>query len=161
MLLLERKIIPALYERDAKGVPTAWVARIRESMARLTPRFSADPVVREETERHYLPAAAAYRRRAADQGQLGAEVEVWRQRLEKGWPRLRFGDLSVTRSGSRLRFDVQIYLGDLPATDVEVELSADPSAGEGTATRIAMARGRPLEGAVQAFLYPATVDTST
>jgi glucan phosphorylase len=34
---------------------------MRESMARLTPRFSADRAVREYTEQHYLPAASAYR----------------------------------------------------------------------------------------------------
>ena len=39
---------------------------MRESMARLTPRFSANRAVREYTETHYLPAAAAYRDRAAD-----------------------------------------------------------------------------------------------
>ena len=39
--LLEREVIPAFYTRDEQGIPAAWVARMRESMARLTPRFSA------------------------------------------------------------------------------------------------------------------------
>ena len=59
--LLEREVIPEFYTRDEQGIPTAWVARMRESMARLTPRFSANRAVREYTEQHYLPAAAAYR----------------------------------------------------------------------------------------------------
>ena len=66
--LLEREVIPEFYTRDESGIPTAWVKRMRESMARLTPRFSANRTVREYTEQHYLPAAAAYRERAADQG---------------------------------------------------------------------------------------------
>ena len=60
--LLQREVIPEFYARDANGLPAAWVARMRESMARLTPRFSANRTVREYIERHYLPAAAAYRR---------------------------------------------------------------------------------------------------
>ena len=48
--LLEREVIPEFYTRDKKGIPTAWVARMRESMARLTPRFSANRSVREYTE---------------------------------------------------------------------------------------------------------------
>jgi len=40
--LLERQVIPEFYTRDRKGIPTAWVVRMRESMARLTPRFSAN-----------------------------------------------------------------------------------------------------------------------
>ena len=65
--LLEREVIPEFYTRDESGIPTAWVKRMRESMARLTPRFSANRAVREYTEQHYLPAAAAYRLRIADQ----------------------------------------------------------------------------------------------
>ena len=41
---------------------------MRESMAQLTPRFSADRTVREYTEQHYLPAATAYLERAANKG---------------------------------------------------------------------------------------------
>ena len=59
--LLEREVIPEFYARDAQGIPTAWVARMRDSMASLTPRFSANRAVGEYTEQHYLPAAAAYR----------------------------------------------------------------------------------------------------
>jgi glycogen phosphorylase len=54
---LEREVIPEFYARNDQGIPTAWVARMRESMARLTPLFSADRAVREYTEQHYLPAA--------------------------------------------------------------------------------------------------------
>ena len=69
--LLEREVIPEFYTRDENGIPNAWVARMRESMARLTPRFSTNRTVREYTEQHYLPAAAAYRGRAADKGAAG------------------------------------------------------------------------------------------
>ena len=54
--LLEREVIPEFYARDEQGIPTAWVARMRNSMASLTPRFSADRAVREYTEQHYLQA---------------------------------------------------------------------------------------------------------
>ena len=54
--LLEHEVVPEFYTRNEKGIPTAWVKRMRESMARLTPRFSADRAVREYTEQHYLPA---------------------------------------------------------------------------------------------------------
>jgi glycogen phosphorylase len=60
--LLEREVIPEFYTRNGGGIPTAWVARMRKSMATLTPRFSADRAVREYTENHYLPAAAGLSR---------------------------------------------------------------------------------------------------
>ena len=69
--LLEREVIPEFYARDDKGIPTSWVARMRESMARLTPRFSANRTVREYTEQRYIPAAAAYRERGCRQRRSG------------------------------------------------------------------------------------------
>ena len=41
--LLEREVIPEFYTRDENGIPTAWVTRMRESMARLTPLFAVKP----------------------------------------------------------------------------------------------------------------------
>jgi starch phosphorylase len=58
--LLEQHIIPEFYDRDAQGLPSRWLERIRESMARLTPEFSAGRAIREYTEDHYLPAAEGY-----------------------------------------------------------------------------------------------------
>jgi glycogen phosphorylase len=70
--LLERQVIPEFYARDAQGIPAAWVARMRKSMASLTPRFSADRAVREYTEQHYLPGAETFRQRAAEKGAAGS-----------------------------------------------------------------------------------------
>ena len=55
--LLEREVIPEFYTRDENGIPRAWVARMRESMARLTPRFSANRTVRERPSMDSLDAA--------------------------------------------------------------------------------------------------------
>ena len=85
--LLEREVIPEFYTRDPNGIPVAWVARIRESMARLTPRFSANRTVREYTEQYYIPAATAYRERAADKGAMGVQMVNWQRALEQNWSR--------------------------------------------------------------------------
>jgi len=64
--LLEREVIPEFYARDENGIPPGWVARMRQSMARLTTSYSANRSVREYTENYYLPAAAAYCGRTAN-----------------------------------------------------------------------------------------------
>lgn len=57
---LEREIIPMFYNKDQRGIPVEWVAHIRESLASLTPQFSANRSVREYTEKYYVPAAKSY-----------------------------------------------------------------------------------------------------
>ncbi|MBI2455529.1 MAG: alpha-glucan family phosphorylase [candidate division NC10 bacterium] len=157
--LLECEIVPAFYTRDTGGIPTAWVARMRESMARLTPRFSANRAVREYTEQYYLPAAAAYRKRAADKGALGAQVLAWRRQLAAHWPEARFGAVRVETRDDQHQFTVQVHLGGLEPEAVRVELFADPMDG-GEPVRQAMARGRKLDGPDNGYEYTASVPAS-
>ncbi|MEP6934839.1 MAG: alpha-glucan family phosphorylase, partial [Nitrospirota bacterium] len=123
--VLEREVIPEFYARDGEGIPTAWVARMRESMARLTPRFSTNRSVREYTERHYLPAAATYRERAADHGAVGREVVNWEQTLKQKWATLHIRDVKVETRCEQHIFEVVVYLNDLDPKAVRVELYAD------------------------------------
>ncbi|HUU35774.1 MAG TPA: alpha-glucan family phosphorylase, partial [Vicinamibacterales bacterium] len=83
--LLEGHVVPAFYTGDAQGIPQGWVSRMRESMARLTPAFSANRTVREYTDTLYLPAAAAYRERFDDGGRLGRDLVAWQRTLERDW----------------------------------------------------------------------------
>jgi len=123
--ILEREVIPEFYARDDKGIPTVWVGRIRESMAQLTPRFSADRAVREYTEQHYLPAAAAYRERAANQGAAGKQVIDWQHEVEQHWRGIRFGPVKTDTKDGQHIFEVQLYLGDLTSDAVRVQLYAN------------------------------------
>jgi starch phosphorylase len=127
---LERKVIPDFYNRDGQGIPTAWVARMRESMARLTPLFSADRAVREYTEQHYLPAATALHSRVANKGASGRQMVDWRHNLEQKWASLRFGELRVETRGGQYGFEVQVYLGDLDPNAVRIELFAEGAKGD-------------------------------
>ncbi len=154
--LLEREVIPEFYARDENGIPTAWVARVRESMAQLTPRFSANRTVREYTEQHYLPAAAVFRARAADQGAVGRQVVEWQQALKQHWVSLRFGEVKVESGGEQLIFDIQIYLDDLDPQAVAVELYALGANHDGP-VRQKMKRLRPLTGAAGGYVYRAAV----
>jgi len=50
---LEREVIPLFYDRDAFGVPTGWVRRMKASLRTLPPRFSARRMLAEYVERVY------------------------------------------------------------------------------------------------------------
>jgi glycogen phosphorylase len=154
--VLEREVIPEFYIRDEGGIPSAWVARMRESMAQLTPRFSTNRAVREYTEQHYLPAAAAYRDRAVDKGAGGVDIVSRRRALEQKWTALRFGDVKVETDSGQHVWEVELYLDDLDPAAVRVELYAN--GGNGIASdRVEMERVRQLVGASHGYIYRAGV----
>ena len=111
--LLERHVVPEFYTREDSGIPLAWVNRMRESMARLTPRFSANRAVREYTERHYLPAALAFGARITDKGELGKQMIDWQRDLDWKWSALHFGVMKVETVDGKHVFEIQVYLNNL------------------------------------------------
>jgi len=154
--LLEQRVIPEFYTRDEHGIPGAWVARMRESMARLTPQFSANRAVREYTEQYYLPAASAYRERAADKGAKGVQIVNWRKMLKQKWEALRFGEVKVGTKGKQHEFEAQVYLDGLDPETVLVEIYAE-AAGDKAPVRQEMKRVHSLASALGGYDYNATV----
>jgi starch phosphorylase len=153
---LEREVIPEFYARDEQGIPTKWVARMRESMARLTPRFSANRTVCEYTELHYLPAAVACRLRSADNGAIGRQIVDWRHNVEQLWAMLHFGEVKIETTGDQHVFEVPVYLNSLDPEAVRVELYADGVNDSGP-VRQEMKRVRVLVGASGGYAYGAAV----
>lgn len=152
--LLENAVIPEFYTRDEQGIPRAWVTRMRESMAQLTPRFSSNRCVREYTERYYLPAAQAYRERAAERGARGVEIVDWHKALDQKWCGLRFGEVKLANAEGFYVFEVQVYLDDLDPKAVSVELYAN-GVNSNMPERVQMTCARPLVGALNGYVYRA------
>jgi len=123
--LLEKQVVPQFYERDATGIPHQWVAKIRESMALLTPEFSTNRVVREYTEKHYLGAASSYRKRSCDRGAQAKEIIDWQRALETTWTSMRFGNCQVESTSGQHIFTTELFLGKVDCKDVNVQLFAN------------------------------------
>jgi glycogen phosphorylase len=123
-----------------------------ESMARLTPQFSANRAVRQYTQDYYLPAAKASRARTAKNGATANSIVDWQQKLKNKWGTLRFGAVKVVSTAENHAFEVEVSLGDLQGDDVQVELYANGMDGGGAARR-PMTRIRPLANASNGYVY--------
>jgi glycogen phosphorylase len=157
--LLEGEVTPEFYERGESGMPCKWLRRIRESMAKLTPEFSATRAIREYTESHYLPAASGYRDRAADDGALGLSLLHWKQDLDRHWSTVHFGSVKIeTRNGQHF-FEVEISPGGLTRDQLQVELYADPMHG-GMPAIEAMSAAEPRADSPGVLTYSAHVSAT-
>jgi starch phosphorylase len=157
--LLEQQIVEEFYARDAAGIPIAWVRRMRESMAQLTPQYCTNRTVRDYTQQHYVPAAENYLSRAANKGAVGTAIVQWQQQLSKMWHAIRFGSCHVNTTNDIHEFEVQVYLHDLNPNLVRVELYADATVGTRPMRQV-MECVRQLTGAVGGYAYRAQVPSS-
>ena len=154
--VLEQQVVPEFYTRNGDGIPVAWVGRIRESMARLTPQFSANRTVCDYTDRYYIDAAKAYLERAADNCAVGVQVVKWQSLLKQKWAELYFGEIRMKTGGQEHLFEVEVFFNGLDADAVRVELYADGS-NNSAPVKQEMARGQQIPGAGNGYIYTGRV----
>lgn len=118
--LLEREVIPAFYQRDKNGLPQAWISRMRSSMSELTPLYSSNRMLREYTEKYYLPAAELYQNRV----DLSTK-HSWPELSEQEWKKLKFGPMHVDTVNNVHRFNVEVAMDGIDPDLVKVELFAN------------------------------------
>ena len=153
--LLENEIVPAFYHRNERGIPEKWTGMVRSSMAKLTPYFSTNRMVREYVENYYLPLAEAFEERVARDGAVGAEVFGWRHNLKTFWNTVHIGDAHIELRDDHYLIKVSLLLGEVPPEDVRIEVYAEPEDSAKAAFCTAMQRHGELIGAANGFLFAA------
>lgn len=154
--VLEEEIIPCFYHRNEQGLPTGWVKRMRESMGHLTAKYSSNRMLREYTEDYYMPLFDAYRRRSMDVN-ISDELESWHTTLQQHWQRVHFGNVKSIHDKKGYYFEVQVYLDEIPAQAVSVELYADSVTEGGDPLCQTLNLGVALAGSANAYVYSGCV----
>ncbi len=157
--VLQDQVAPEFYDRDGAGVPRAWIARMRESMAALTPAYSSTRMLREWVERAYLRASNEFQRRAGDGAGVARALGRWEDRVRQHWSSLHVSARDVARTEGGWSFSVLVYLGEMSVEDVAVELYADRS-DEGPPETIRLTRDGPISGSTNGHCYAGQVRTT-
>lgn len=123
--LLEREVVPAFYERDEQGLPREWIKRMRASMGSLVTQYSSDRAVREYTEHYYLPAAIAYRARAAQDNRLAIQLADGCEQMRRHWSGIRFLEQQMLPQPGRYRVTLQVDLAGISPVFLRVQLYAE------------------------------------
>jgi starch phosphorylase len=157
--LLEQEIVPMFYRRDAQGIPCEWVGMMRTSMSRLAPQFSSNRMLVEYVESAYLPASAAFRRRAGDSGRLAKELADWESFVRLHWHKVHMSNLEIHELPDGWTFSLHVYLGEIPPESVQVQLYAEPAEGGDGAAQV-MECSSEIPGATHGYIYRCPVATA-
>ena len=157
--LLENEIVPEFYDRDSTGVPGAWVARMRLSMARLALQYSSNRMIRDYLTELYLPSASAHRRRIESGGRLAIELRQWELTLKHHWNEIHWGNLEVSEQHQGWCFSIQVYLGELAPELVQVQLFAEANGQQDTYCEV-MQQTSQILGATNAYVYQCVAPTT-
>ncbi len=137
--LLEHEVLPAFADRDARGVPTRWVAMMKASIATCIPQFSSHRMVKDYLHRCYDPARADAHALRGDAYRGLRALRDLKRRLAENWENVKFGDVlieglesgqvSVSKS-TNVRVELQ-HPG-LEANELEVQVVMAHGTANGT-----------------------------
>lgn len=129
--LLEKAVTPKFYERNEHGVPTRWVEMVRHTLQELGPKVLASRMVRDYTEKYYLPAAQSLRKtvQPASGEPFGAAAELadYRRRAQLAWSKIEITDVDsyglpdTPLLGSQLTLTATVQLAGLAPDEVVVQ----------------------------------------
>jgi len=165
--LLENQIIPLYYAKPDGKLPLAWLQLMRESIRSVTPVFNTHRMVKEYTERLYIPAARSHENFAQNGCEPATQLSQWKARMRKDWPQVRIHDVQVGNKdrqnilvGESLQVSAHVYLGDVDPNHVRVEAyhgEADNGGIKNPSVSVLNASGRNGDGS---YLYQGLVPAS-
>jgi starch phosphorylase len=125
--LLEREVIPLFYKRGGNGQPSPWIKRMKTSIHELCSVYNTHRMVREYTERLYLPASDHAYELTADGMERARALAAWKTHLGQNWPKVEIVAAKVAPTkdlqvGDEISAQAWVHLGDLSPEDVQVAL---------------------------------------
>jgi len=125
--LLEHEILPLFYDRGSDGLPRRWVGMLKHNFVSLGPEVLASRMVRDYTERLYLPAASSSRLLRADGFAASRTLGEWKRRVGEAWPGVAVRRVEADEAGralgGHLPVRVLVELGDLSPDEVDVQVA--------------------------------------
>ncbi|MCW8131820.1 MAG: alpha-glucan family phosphorylase [Planctomycetota bacterium] len=154
--LLEKQIVPQFYERGDDGLPRAWIRRMKRAMQTCIPVFSTHRMVREYSERFYVPSAVRHASMNRNQAQGARELWDWKMTLFQRWAQVRIEQVTAPQTealpvGGSLEVSAKIHLGPIQPNWVDVQvfsgsLNDQNSIQEGRAVSLSRDEGWHGEG---------------
>ncbi len=125
--LLEKEIVPLFYHRNQGRVPRDWTEMMKRSLLRNCPYFNTSRMLREYTEKAYLPNHQQWSTMVGDDFASAKELSVWKQKMYQGWNEVRVANVSLDSSGKlkvgdEVLVQAGVHLGSLKPDDVQVEI---------------------------------------
>jgi starch phosphorylase len=126
--LLENQIIPLYYAKPDGKLPLAWLQLMRESIRSVTPVFNTHRMVKEYTERLYIPAETSYQNFSKDNCAEATALSQWKSKMRKDWPQVLIHDVQIGNQdrqnipvGESLQLTARVQLGGVDPKHVRVE----------------------------------------
>ena len=125
--VLENDVIPLFYDRQRGNPPLKWIKMMKNAMKMAIYDFSSDRMVREYSERFYIPAARNFKVLTDDGAEKAKALAVKQSRLISLWSNIRLSKPILTTGidftvGDTFRITLEVFLGELTPEEVVIQV---------------------------------------
>jgi starch phosphorylase len=129
--ILEKQIIPQFYKRGVDNMPREWIGRMKQCMGKLAPVFNTNRMVRDYTEKFYIPAASRGQVLFGEGMRKSIDLAHAKDRLHSRWGGIRVVGVHTSgnghyKVGQSMEVEALLDLPDLKPEEVQVQLYAGP-----------------------------------
>jgi len=134
--ILEKQIVPMFYKRTIDNIPREWIGVMKNCMRKLVPAFNTNRMVRDYTEKFYVPSDARGRILVANNLERSIALAKAKDVLRSRWGGVKVVGVHVAgnghyRVGEDMQVEALIDLPDIDPKEIAVELYAGPISATG------------------------------
>jgi starch phosphorylase len=134
--LLEKQIVPLFYKRSVDNIPREWIARMKNCMRELAPVFNTNRMVREYTEKFYVPSATRGSLLMSDGLRRSVDLAHAKASLRQRWHGIRIVGVHTTgnghfKVGDEMQVEAMVDLPNINPSEVSLQLYAGPVSASG------------------------------
>ena len=127
--LLEREIIPLYYAKNSKGYSPEWIQYIKNSVTKITPRFTMKRMMDDYFAKFYNKLAKRHALLEADNYKVAKNIAAWKENMVAHWDEIEVvkidePDTSNLNVGDKFKVAVELDTKGLNDKGIGVELVA-------------------------------------
>ena len=126
---LENEIIPIYFAKNSRGYSPEWIQVIKNSIAKITPRFTMKRMIDDYINKFYSKLATRNAELMANDCAKAKEIAAWKEKVAELWDGIQVNSLNIPAeltsapvSGTNYTLTAEIDTHDASMTEVGLEL---------------------------------------
>lgn len=127
--MLENEIIPLYFAKNKKGYSPEWIQYIKNSIAKITPRFTMKRMIDDYINKFYLKLANRSKLLAENGFRKAKEIAAWKEKIAAGWDAIEVLSIETPEKflhapevGENYEINIVIDTKDLDDKGIGIEL---------------------------------------
>ena len=100
--MLEKEIIPMYYAKNSKGYSPEWIQTIKNSVTKITPRFTTKRMMDDHFEKFYNKLAKRHALLGADNYKVAKEIVEWKNNIVAHWDEIEVVNSTLNANSAEL-----------------------------------------------------------